>query len=251
MNNRLLLLSGNDIPFEQAKLIIHQPKIYEIAYLGENIFFSGCEFLNFSKQNLNQKDKNRLQDYTNFEILMTMIKNDDIAVQKSKIAMELVLSLLFPYYQIGFLPMSIILSKEGENFLIDKENFEVFRNIVSQMFCLERTKSNAHKYNPGGPQATALVQKFKERQRKLAKLRRQGKQQQEITILSQYLSILSVGLQKDVNKLLQYTVYQLFEEFHRFKLKESFDIYIKAKMAGAQNLQDVENWMGDIHSDTL
>ena len=39
MLNDLLLLSGNDIPFEQAQISIHQPTIKEIAYIGEENFF--------------------------------------------------------------------------------------------------------------------------------------------------------------------------------------------------------------------
>ena len=70
--------------------------------------------------------------------------------------------------------MSIMLSKkteEGlENHLIDKDNFQSLKNIVSQMFCLKET-SDKGKYNPGGPQAKALVKKFEERKRKLAKLK--------------------------------------------------------------------------------
>jgi len=34
MENELLYISGNDIPFESARLILHQPKIKEIAYIG-------------------------------------------------------------------------------------------------------------------------------------------------------------------------------------------------------------------------
>jgi hypothetical protein len=45
------------------------------------------------------------------------------------------------------------------------------------MFCLNKTKSKASKYNPGGPQATALVEKFKERERKLAEIRNRGKKE--------------------------------------------------------------------------
>ena len=48
MENELLYLSGNDIPFIEAKVIIHQPTIKEIAYIGEKSFFTGCQFLNFS-----------------------------------------------------------------------------------------------------------------------------------------------------------------------------------------------------------
>lgn len=249
--NRLLLMSKNDIPFEQAQLIIHNPTLKEIAIIGEDVFFMGCEYLNFSKQFLKEQDKNRLKDFTDFEILMTIMKNNDIVIKQGKEAIEMVLALLFPEYQISFLPMSIMLSKDSERFLIDKENFENFRNIVSQMFCLNKTKSGAHKYNPGGVQAMELVKKFQERDKKLAKLKRQGKQDEGITIFSQYISILSVGLKKDINDLLQYTVYQLFEQLQRFKAKQNFDIYVQAKMAGAKDIQDVDNWMSDIHSDTL
>jgi len=32
-------------------------------------------------------------------------------------------------------------------------------------------------------------------------------------------------------------------------MKVDFDMCIQAKMAGAQNIEDVENWMNEIHSD--
>jgi hypothetical protein len=63
----------------------------------------GCELLNFSKNNLNDKDKTYLSDTSNFEILMSVIKNKNEAVQKSKTAALLVLTLLFPDYKIKFL----------------------------------------------------------------------------------------------------------------------------------------------------
>ena len=62
MNNELLLLSGNDIPIAKANLLLHQPTIKEIAYVGEEIFFSGCEFLRFSKNNLSIEDKSHLEN---------------------------------------------------------------------------------------------------------------------------------------------------------------------------------------------
>ena len=223
-------MSKNDIPFEQAQLTIHQPIIKEIAYIGESTFFTGCDYLNFSKEKLSEKDKNHLNHLSDFEVLMTIMRGNDIAVQRSKTCMQLVLLLLFPDYNINFLPMSIMLSKKTdvglEQHLIDKDNFESFRNIVSEMFCLKQTQGNSQKYNPKGAQAQAIVDKFKQRDRKLAKLKNQGKQYKEISLLSQYISILAVGQGKDINVLLQYTVYQLFDEFRRFKKKQSFDISV-------------------------
>ena len=51
-----------------------------------------------------------------------------------------------------------------------------------------------------------------------------------------------------MNELMQYTVYQLMDEFERFKMKQDFDVYVQAKMAGAKDLEEVKNWMEDIHS---
>ena len=50
----LLLLSGNDIPFQGARTAIHQPTIKEIAYIGEEAFYIGCELLKFSKESLTE-----------------------------------------------------------------------------------------------------------------------------------------------------------------------------------------------------
>ena len=250
MQNKLLFQSNNDVPFKKAQLIIHQPTINEISLIGENSFFTGCEYLTFSKDNLKQQDKLHLQQFSDFEVLMSIIKDQNIAIKKIKICMELVLSLMFPKYSIAFLPNSILFShKEGqqiERHFIDKENFVDFRNIVSQMFCLTNFQQKKKKYNPGGPQAQALVKKFQERQAKLNKLKGRNKDQ-GINILERYVSILSVGLQKDKNQLMQYTVSQLFDEFRRFRKKEDFDIYIQAKMAGAKDLDDIDNWMGEIN----
>ena len=75
MINELLLISGNDIPFPEAQLTIHQPTIHEIAYIGEENFYTGCEFLRLSKDNLSDEDKIHLENYSNFDITIT---NDNI-----------------------------------------------------------------------------------------------------------------------------------------------------------------------------
>lgn len=59
--DQLQLYSKIDIPFKSAELIIHNPTIKEISYIEEKDFFKGCEYLNFSKDRLEQKDKNNLQ----------------------------------------------------------------------------------------------------------------------------------------------------------------------------------------------
>ena len=50
-----------------------------------------------------------------------------------------------------------------------------------------------------------------------------------------------------MNSFMNYTVYQLFDEFQRFQLKTAYDIYIKARMAGAKDLEEPEDWTKDLH----
>lgn len=246
IDNQLLLLSKNDIPFISAQMSIHQPTLKEIAFVGEDSFFTGVQFLNFSKDRLDEEDKKGLENKTDFEILMLIAQDENPLSRKNKVCAEMVLSLLFPEYTIHFMPSMIALSKDGENHIINNENFQEFKDIIYEMFCMDQLNGGAtQEYNPANKAAEKLVEKFKKRHEKLAKAKGSG---QKVTILSRYVSILAVGEQKDINSLLNYSVYQLFDEFERFNLKSQSDIYIQAKMAGAKDLKDVENWMKDIHS---
>lgn len=126
--------------------------------------------------------------------------------------------------------------------MIDKNNFQTFKNILNQMFGLEKNK-DSEEYNPAGDLAKKIADKFRKRKAKLAEQKKV-----KIDIISRYVSILAVGLQKDINSFMNYTVYQLFDEFKRYELKTSFDFNLQARMAGADIKEEVEDWMIDIHS---
>ena len=247
MLNDLLLLSGNDIPFESANLIIHQPTIKEIAYIGEDAFFTGCDFLKFSKDRLKEEDKVHLEELTNFDILMSITMTEEAEVLKRKTYMLMVLSLIFPQYTISLNQKYILFKDEEENeFKIDNSNFEDFKKILDEMFCLRVADEEGGDYNPQDALAEKIAKKLKARHQRLNDLQGGG-ENSKIAILSRYVSILAVGQQKDINSFLNYTIYQLFDEFNRYELKMSYDIYLQAKMAGAKDLKEVEDWMKDIH----
>lgn len=236
-------MSGNDIPFIEAQVTIHQPTIKEIAYIGEEAFFTGCELINFSKNILSEQDKVNLEDKTNFDILIAILRERNAVMQRNRNCVEMVLALIFPWYTIDITSDAIVLEKEEERHLINNDNFETFKTIFNMMFSF--SKDESRDYNPSGEVAKRIAEKLKQRHQKLAELK-EGKQ--KIDILSRYVSILAVGEHKDMNSLLNLSVYQLFDEFERFKLKMSYDIYFQAKMAGAKDLKEVEDWMKDIHS---
>ena len=179
------------------------------------------------------------------------MNDNNVALRKQKTCFLLVLTLLFPNYQIHLnvdkIELILVDEKgfEIEKSYLTKNNYEEFKNVIKEIFCLRKGESSVE-YNPAGDLSRKIAEKLKERQRILAK--QKGEKQDKIAIFSRYVSILAVGQQKDINSLMQYTVYQLFDEYQRFELKMQSDWYLQARLAGAKDLKEVEDWMKDIHS---
>lgn len=244
--NKLLLLSGNDLPFIGGTSVIHQPKIKEIAFLGEDTFYLGSNFLCFSKDKLDEKDKRNLVNQSDFNILMSIMNISAKQIQESVKSAQLVLSLLFPCYQLKKMPNLLLLTKVDDNgnkqqCIINENNFEQFKIIIKKMFCLEEFDSSS-KYNPANKLAEQIAKKLEQRHKKLNQARGTG---QSINILGRYISILTLANHHTIPELMEYTVYQLFDEFKRFERKYAYDSWLSAKLAGAQNLQDVQSWLSE------
>lgn len=242
--DELLLLSGNDIPYNSAQVIIHQPTLKEIAMIGEEAFFTACELLNFSKEMLSDEDKNNLKDINDFDILIAILEEQNAVMQKNRNCVLMLLTLIFPNYKVSLEDKEIKLVKDNEIYSINKNNYEEFRSIIKKIF--DYKQNSVADFNPSGDLSKKIADKLKKRHEKLAKKNNQSIK--KIDVLSRCISVLAVGESKDMNSLLDLTVYQLFDEFKRFGLKESYDLYIKAKLAGAQDLKEVEDWKEDIHS---
>ena len=242
MNIDLALMTGIDIPFPEAELTLHQPTIKEIAFLGEDTFFSGCEILNFSKDILEEKDKISLENKSDFDILIAILRERNAVMQKNRNCVKLVLELMTPGYQVEFNETSIDLKKENEVHSLDNNNFVKFKRLLNKIAAYK--KGGAQDYNPSGRLAKEIAEKLRKRQLKLA----EGKPPQKLDIFARYSSVIAIGLCIDINQVMNYTPYQLFDQFERFMLKTAYDINIKAKLAGAKDLKEAEDWMKDIHS---
>lgn len=245
MLNELLLLSGNDIPIEEIHLLLHQPTIKEIALIGEDKFFSGCEFWKFTKEKLSSEDRSHLENISNFNIIMSIMREKNPSVQQQVVCAMMVLSLLFPTYsiQVNYENKCIDFKQDELNFSLNENNYNAFVKVLNEILSLGGGDTD---YNPSGDLARQIADKLRDRQAKLAAAKEGNNQ--KIAILSRYVSILAVGENKDMNSLLNYTVYQLFDEFKRYQLKLNWDIHLKAQMAGAKDLKEVDDWMEDIHS---
>ena len=239
--NKLLLQTGGDIPFLTAGVTIHTPTLKEIGMIGEKDFLIGCHFLNFDKDKLSDEDKSGLADKSDFEIFMSVMNSKQKAIHKTDAIM--VLALLFPQYEIKITKDKILLQSEKNSSSINKQNFNDFKEILNQLFCL--TGDAKDEYNPADALAARIAEKIKKGKQRRNK--QEIEDNENFSVYEKYLSILAVGLAKSKNELANYTIYQIREEFQRFIAKENYDIYLKAKLAGAQDLEEVSNWMDELH----
>lgn len=240
----LLLFSGNDIPFTSSGVTIHHPTIKEIAYLGEDTFFTGYQMLIISKNILSQEDKVNLETLTNFDILIAILEERNAVMQKNRNCIQMVLMLLFPEYEITFTKKAIILKKENEESSLNSNNFEEFQDILKQMFSFGDTNGVPQDFNPDGPMAARIAEKLKKRHQVLA----EKNPNDNFDIIGRYVSVISTGLSIDINSVMNYTIYQLFDQIKRYELKTSYDLYVKGKFAGVQDTKEPEDWMKSVHS---
>lgn len=238
---RLALMCGTDIPVPQCQLFIHQPKIKEIALIGETSFFTGSQCLTLYKSMFKVEGKNVLENISNFQIFM-MVMGEEQAKDKKE-ATKQVLQLIAPNYSAMFAPHSLILSSPEGNITIDENNFNYFQETLRLVFCNKSGPSDTQNFNPVNDQAREIAEKLMKARQRVA----QQKGSSNNSIFSQYLSILSIGLQMDLQKLIDLTMFQLYDLMERYGLYVDWDIDLRSRLAGGKPDKHPDNWMKNLH----
>ena len=241
MDTRLAMMCGIDIPIPQCELIIHQPRIKEIAYLGEKDFFTAVQTFCVNK-NMFLQDKALLENTNNFQIFMTIMSEKETADKKE--AVQQMIPLFFPKYKLTLTPRSILLNGEGRFITIDENNFEYLQNTISEICCLKSGPSNQDSFNPADDKAAEIAKKLMRGRQRVA----EQKGESNTSIFSQYLSTLTVGLNSmSLQDLMDLTIFQLYDLVERYMLYINWDIDIKSRLAGAKPESKPDNWMKNIH----
>lgn len=248
MIDELQLLSGIDVPFYSAHITIHQPTLKEIAFIGEENFFTGTEILKFSKKSLVEDDKEKLKSKSDFNIIMKLINEEkNPLLKKHSVGAKMVLALMLPDYVMRFQKNErIILLKENDETFkaeINSNNYGEFQEIIKKMYCLGGDDSQ--EYNPQGDLAKKIADKLKKGAQKRASLN--GDFSGKYNILSKFVSILATGSNISINEIMNYTVYQLYDHYQRYVLKINYDLYQQSLFAGAKNPKEVDHWMKDLY----
>lgn len=241
MDIRLALMCGSDIPIPECQLTIHQPRIKEIALIGEEDFFSGIQCLCLNKS-MFIKDETHLEDVSNFQIFMTIMSEKETIEKKQ--AVQQILLLLFPTKTISFTPRSLIFIGDGQTITVDENNFEYLQQTISEICCVKNGPMDQQTFNPIDAQAKAIADKLMKGRARVAA----QKNGQNGSLLSQYLSTVAVGISSmSLQAAMDLTMFQLYDLIERYMLYLNWDIDMRARLAGAKPDSKTENWMKNIH----
>ena len=240
MDTRLALMCGTDIPVPECQIVLHQPQIKEIALIGETDFYSGVSTLCINKKIL-QQDDSVLENVSNFEIFMKLMGEKEAADKKA--AVQQALMLFLPNKKVSFTPRSLLLSGEGGMIMLDENNFDFLTEAIKDICCLRSGPGNDN-FNPGNKEAQKIAEKLmRGRQRVAAQ-----KGDNNASVLSQYISSLTVGLESmSLQDLMSLTIYQLYDLVERYNLYIQWDLDIRSRLAGGKPEEKPDNWMKNIH----
>ena len=241
MDKRLALMCGTDIPVPECQIIIHQPSIKEIALIGESDFFSGIQCLCLNKS-MFVKDESDLANTSNFQIFMTIMSEKEAA--DKKFAVQQVCTLLFPKYKVSFTPRSIMIIGGETSIMIDENNFEFLQAAITDICCLKTGPMDQQAFNPADAKAREIAEKLMRGRSRVAA----QKGETNISIFSQYLSIITVGLNSmSLQNAMDLTMFQLYDLVERYMLYINWDMDIRSRLAGAKPENQPDNWMKSIH----
>ena len=236
MDLRLALMSGIDIPVPECQVILHQPTIKEIAFIGNEDFFIGVQTLCLYKS-MFVEDKKVLEEINNFQIFMTVMNDKECADKKRDVIQ--ILTLLFPGAQILFTPRSLVIGSAT----IDANNFEFLQEALRLIFCSKTGPMDQQAFNPADDKAREIAQKLmRGRQRVAAQ-----KGESNSCVFTQYISILTVALRIPPQELLNCTMYQLYDLMERYSLYNAWDLDVRVRLAGGKPDSQPDNWMKNIH----
>ena len=240
IDTRLAMICGSDIPVPSCQLVLHQPRLEEIAMIGERTFFSGAQTLCLHKT-MFIEDKVLLATTTNFQIFMMIMSEKEAKEKKDDV--KQVLTLVLPQYQILFTPNSLVLKLDTNTITIDEANFEDLQDALRKIFCMDDGVMDQQTFNPINSKAKEIADKIMKGRQRTAEL----KGNSNVSVFTQYISMLTIGLHISMLEMKKLTMFQLYDLVERFMLWTNWDIDMRSRLAGAKPDEHPENWMKNIH----
>lgn len=248
--NNLAYMSGVDLLIKELKVNIHQPTLYEISYIGEEKFFEGIKFILAAGDNPENGEVFAILKnggVSNFNLILGILSQSE----EDNEAFLMVLTLFFPDYDI-FIDQtdSILLTSRQEKDItvtLNNENFIYFAEVVKDIFSSKVKEEEEIDYHPGSKRAQELVDKIMAGRKKVEEIKEKEQEGERSNLLLTYVSVLCITLHKVPQEILGLTLFAFYDLLTRNNLFQAFNIDIKARLAGADTKEELQNWQKNIH----
>lgn len=240
-----LYLSGQPVPIKSCNIVIRQPTIKQIVAFKESDFLFAANYLGKPEMHIDRiraDNPEQLAAYTDFQIYTALIRQDP----NLKRSVENFLTLVFPDYEISIEEEINFVSDGRKVGMINPFNYEDFKKIVKNLFLF--TKVGEKEYNPANEKARKIAEKLRKGHEKISKMK--ADTNESATLFGSYVSILSIGMNMDINILYNYTPFQLYNVFIRYWRKVNSDFYQKVSttpMMDVSKMEAPDDWSDTIY----
>lgn len=244
-------MAGTPIPVPELGVTIQQPRIKDIALMGEADFFKGINLLSVkvesyekmveSNRNLSPEEKeavkNELMFMTNFQLLLNTLKSEP----SLKLVLQNFFLMLFPTCKKVSIDESLIiiswLDDTPELIITDRE-FDIVAEIVPALFTSESMGQEG--FNPANDKAAQIAAKIQARRDKVAK--EQGRDKKEQSPIGTAVSVLATSDGLSINEVLNYTLPQIYHQIDRSGKLHDFKSQMTLGAFGGLKDIEISNW---------
>lgn len=243
------IYAGWPVKVNNCNIAVSQPSVKDICAFGEDNFLMGVQIFTGIERTVSpiKEGNSRLAMLEDFQVLMVILNEDD----NLKRDMLEFFKLIFPEYNVRFDPGCIsFLIGDNKRIVgqINPMNFEEFKNTLQTLF-LPKGSESAQDYNPANDAAARIAEKLKRGNQ----IRQQLALEEDKgtgSLFTNYVSILSVGMNISLESLFNYTPFQLYDTFIRYSKKIAFDLYQKiatTPMMDVSKMKEPDNWMDNLY----
>lgn len=271
---KLILLSGSSITVDNFEIIPYT--LEEIKNMGYSQYMQGLQLLSLTvadfidsvkdleKRALLEVEKNKLkafdfysklagEEFQNILLvaLSIVLRTDDIRfLDENVLAVDFVKMGIIYEDEFGLIQVD---SEKLENMpedkikLIHRENFDSIVEVVKLQNYLMKTEEieDDEFKNPANEETRLLAEQMKKNREKVKKKKQMQDEESNIDLSDIVSAVCSKSNSINKTNVWGFTLYQVYDEYARLELIDSYDFSIRAMMAGAEKV-DLKHWSSRI-----
>ena len=248
-----LYLSGQPVKIPSCGIYVVQPKIKDIVQFGEQDFLTITKLFSDVKVLVDsvKEGNSLLEEVPDFQIFIELLRDEKGQVRRYG---DLLFQLCCPDMIVEYSAHSIDFKAEekGVNVgMLNSFNYDDFARVIGELFLPQNeNQENTYHIDESNVQSKRLLEKIERNRERLAKATSQ--KDGKISLFGLYCSVLSIGLGMDINRLYDYTPFQLYDAFKRYMAKYQRDRYesmLMVPFADTKKIQEnpVDSWFENLY----